>query len=281
MSFFHAVYQLLIGPLQLIFEFVYYYARLLAKSPGLAIVVLSLAVNFLLLPMYRRADAIQDKERVQQKEMEHWVKHIRKTFSGNERFMMLQTYYRQNNYKQYYTLRGLLPLILEIPFFIAAYNYLSGLSVLNGVPFGPIADLSKPDAMLPIGSIRINVLPILMTAINLCSGFIYTKGMHLRDKLQLYGMAAVFLVLLYDSPSGLVVYWTMNNLFSLVKNIIGACKNPRRARTITLSIIGVLFWIWMLFMPKAGVGDWLPLLGVGLRVDTAYTQGARFVIDLP
>lgn len=264
MSFFHAVYQLLIGPLQLIYEFVFYYARLLAKSTGLAIVVLSLAVNFLLLPMYRRADAIQDKERRQQKEMEGWVKHIRKTFSGNERFMMLQTYYRQNNYKQYYTLRGLLPLVLEIPFFIAAYNYLSGLSVLNGVSFGPIVDLSKPDAMLAIGSLKINVLPILMTAINLCSGFIYTKGMHLRDKLQLYGMAAVFLVLLYDSPSGLVVYWTMNNLFSLVKNVIGACKNPRRARTITLSIIGVLFWIWMLFMPKAGVGDWLPLLGVGL-----------------
>ena len=31
--------------------------------------------------------------------MDHWVKHIKKSFKGNERFMMLQTYYRQNDYK--------------------------------------------------------------------------------------------------------------------------------------------------------------------------------------
>ena len=264
MSFLHAVYQLLIEPLQLIYEFIYYYARMLVKSPGLAIILLSLVVNFLLLPLYRRADAIQDKERVQQKQMEPWVKHIRKTFSGNERFMMLQTYYRQNNYKPYYTLRGLLPLVLEIPFFIAAYRYLSGLSVLEGVSFGPISNLSLPDALLTIGSLKINVLPILMTAVNIVSGAIYTRGMHLRDKLQLYGMAGIFLILLYDSPSGLVVYWTMNNLFSLVKNIIVTSREPRKATIFTFSAMGVFAIVWMFIIPKAGALDILPLLGVGL-----------------
>ena len=118
MSFGQAILQLLIGPLQLFFEFVFYYAKMVTNSAGLSIIILSLVVNFLLLPLYKRADAIQDEERAQQKKMEHWLKHIKKTFSGNERFMMQQTYYRQNNYKFYYALRGMLPLVLQIPFFI-------------------------------------------------------------------------------------------------------------------------------------------------------------------
>ncbi|SCW71408.1 hypothetical protein SAMN02910456_02741, partial [Ruminococcaceae bacterium YRB3002] len=41
-----------------------------------------------------------------------------------------------------------------------------------------------------------------------------------KDKIVLYLSAAIFLVLLYDSPSGLVFYWTFNNVFALVKNAI-------------------------------------------------------------
>ena len=55
---------------------------------------------------------------------------------------------------------------------------------------------------------------------------IYTRGMPLKSKIQLYGMALIFLVLLYDSPAGLVFYWTLNNLFSLGKNILSKLKRP-------------------------------------------------------
>ena len=65
-----------------------------------------------------------------------------------------------------------------------------------------------------------------MTAINCISGAIYTKGLPLKDKLQVYLLALLFVVLLYNSPSGLVIYWTMNNIFSLVKNIFYKLKNP-------------------------------------------------------
>ena len=263
MSFAHVLYQTLIGPLQLLYQFVFYYAFLFTKSTGVAIITLSLVMNFLLLPLYRQADAIQDKERLREKQMEHWVKHIKKTFSGNERFMMLQTYYRQNNYKPYYSLSGILPLLLEVPFFIAAYYYLSGLTIL-AVPFGPIRDMSAPDTLIDISGFHINLLPILMTIINLISGAIYTKGLRLKDKLQLYGMAVLFLVLLYDSPSGLVIYWTMNNLFSLIKNIICRLKKPRRAADITISMIGLSAVIWGFLMPKESFSEMLPMLDIGL-----------------
>jgi hypothetical protein len=51
------------------------------------------------------------------------------------------------------------------------------------------------------------------------SASLYSKGLLFKEKAQLYGMALLFLVLLYNSPAGLVLYWTANNAFSLLKNI--------------------------------------------------------------
>ena len=223
------IYQFLIGPIRILLEYIYGFANSLLNSPGLSIVVLSLSVNLLLLPVYRRADAIQEQERAAEKKMEKVVSHIKKTFRGDERFMMLRAYYRENHYKPYYVLKGFLSLALEIPFFIAAYGFLSGSAALWGAAFGPVSNLGAPDGLLKIGGITVNLLPLLMTAANLASGAVYTKGCRPKEKIQLYGIAAVFLVLLWNSPSGLVLYWTLNNLFSLVKNLLLAGKKRRNA----------------------------------------------------
>ncbi|MBR4768180.1 MAG: YidC/Oxa1 family membrane protein insertase, partial [Lachnospiraceae bacterium] len=220
------LYTIFIRPLELLFEIIYVVADRIIQNPGLSIIALSLAVSFLVLPLYRRADKMQQEERDIEEKLDRGVRHIRETFSGDERFLMLSTYYRQNGYKPYYVLKSSVSLLLQIPFFIAAYRFLSGLALLKGASFGPIADLGAPDGMLRIGSLSVNLLPILMTAVNVISGMIYTKGMSLKNKIQLYGMAAVFLVLLYRSPAGLVFYWTLNNLFSLVKNLFYKLKDP-------------------------------------------------------
>ena len=120
MTFGHMLYQLLIGPIELLFETIFSIANQLTGNSGVAIILLSLAMNILLLPMYRRADMIQAEERNAEKRLAYWTAHIKKTFQGDERFMMLQTYNRQNNYRPFYALKGSLPLVLEIPFFIAA-----------------------------------------------------------------------------------------------------------------------------------------------------------------
>ena len=69
MSFFSMVYQLLIGPLEILYEFIYTAFDYLIWNDGLCIILLSLVMNFLLLPLYKRADAIQDAERQQEKDM--------------------------------------------------------------------------------------------------------------------------------------------------------------------------------------------------------------------
>ena len=218
------LYKLILGPIELFLDVVFSLAKEFTGSPVLSIVVLSLAVNLLVLPLYKKADTLQKEEQEISKRLKPRIDQIKEAFTGDERFMMLQTWYRQNHYKPWYALRGSLSLLLQIPFFMAAYNFLSNLQALRGVSFGPIADLAAPDAMLTVAGITINVLPILMTVINIISGMIYTRGMPLKSKIQLYGMALIFLVLLYDSPAGLVFYWTLNNLFSLGKNILSKLK---------------------------------------------------------
>ncbi len=250
MTFWDILDTLLFRPLQLLFETIYVIANRVIGNPGLSIVVLSLLINLLVLPLYKRADAIQEEERNIQRRLEKGVAHIKKTFRGDERMMMLQTYYRQNNYKPVYVLRSAISLLLQIPFFIAAYRFLSGLQMLNGVSFGPIADLGAPDGMLKVAGISVNVLPVVMTAVNIVSCVIFTKGQPLKSKIQLYAMAVFFLVFLYTSPSGLVFYWTLNNIFSLVKTIFYKLKNPKRILAILSSAAGIFLFIYGLFFGK-------------------------------
>lgn len=215
------LYSLIILPIKLLFEVIFTTANRLTGNIGLSIIILSLTVNLLVLPLYKRADELQAEDRDIQKKMAPMIKHIKKTFKGDERFFMTQEYYRINNYKPIYSLKSSVSLLLQIPFFIAAYDLLSGMSNLQGMSFSFISDLGREDATFYIGSFPVNILPILMTLINVISGILYTKGHPLKAKIQVYGLAAIFLVLLYHSPSGLVFYWLLNNVFSLVKNIIG------------------------------------------------------------
>lgn len=213
------LFYIFIQPLVLVIEFIFTVMSRLFGNYGIAIIMVSVVINLLILPLYKRSDALQEQERKKQKEMEPWVKHIRKTFRGDERFMMLSTYYRQQNYQPVNAIRGSLSLLLQIPFFMAAYHYLTHVN-LQGQSFLFLQNLGEADRLIKIGDMSLNIMPILMTLINFISGFIYTKGFPLKDKLQLYLLACLFLVVLYQSPSGLVLYWTMNNLFSLFKNMI-------------------------------------------------------------
>ena len=239
MTFFGILETLLIGPLKLIFEIIYNFAYRFVGNPGLAIIFLSLVMNILVLPLYRQADAMQEASRDIENKLSKGVAHIKKTFSGDERMMILQTYYRQNHYKPTDALHGSVSLLLEIPFFMAAYQFLSHLEILNGTAFGPIKDLSLPDGLITIGDISINLLPILMTAVNVISSALYLKGFPMKTKVQLYAMAGFFLVFLYTSPAGLVFYWTLNNVFSLVKTIFYKINNPQKVLKILTAIIGI------------------------------------------
>lgn len=112
-----------------------------------------------------------------------------------------------------------------------------------------------------------------MTAINAVSTAVYTKGAPLREKLQTYILALIFLFLLYDSPSGLVVYWILNNLFSLCKNIVLKMKNPGKVVYIFFGALLLLLCIYAQFFTNAGLSK----KGI-IFLFTAFYCGFYFVI---
>ena len=273
MDFFEILNTLLIGPIKLIFEFVFSLVNDRINNPGVSIVCLSLAINFLVLPLYMRADVMQKKARDKEKKLHNGIAHIKKTFSGDEKMMILQTYYRQNDYSPFSALQGSVSLLLQIPFFMAAVQVLSNIPALEGASIGPIADLSKPDGLLVIGGLTLNLLPILMTVINFISSAIFSKDYPIKTKIQLYGLAIFFLVFLYKYPSGLVFYWLLNNVFSFIKTLFYKLPNPKKVLKILASVVGLGLLVftfakvlelnrikYTIFFIAVGIGLQIPLI---------------------
>ena len=270
------LYKIFISPIEMIVDTIFSFV--INEMPQLgvftAILFVSLCINFFALPLYNIADKLQEKERNTKKKLEYRIQKIKKAFKGDERFMMINEYYRQNNYKPIYALRSALSILIEIPFFIAAYHYLSNCQALKDASFWIFKNLGEPDNLLSFTFngkfVPVNVLPILMTVINFVSGAIYTKDSTLSEKVQLYAvaliflvllymspfkekiqlyiMALIFLVLLYNSPSGLVIYWILNNIFSLLKNIVSKTKNPKKILYISLSALFLIVTILVLIL---------------------------------
>ena len=244
------LYNIILSPITQIIEISYRVFDKMFGNTGIAVLGVSLTVTLLCLPLYIVAEGWQETERSIQDKMKDGIARIKKAFKGDEQYMMLNTYYRQNHYHPIMALRSSFGILIQIPFFLAAYHTLSALPDLMGQSFFFIRDMGKPDAIFSIGSFSVNILPIAMTLINCVSGAIYSKGHGLREKVQIYGMAAIFLVVLYNSPAGLVLYWTFNNIFSLVKNVFYKLKNPLKSFWIFCCIVCVPVFIFTMFFFK-------------------------------
>ncbi len=214
------LYLTLIAPLEAGMRLALDFGHAQTGSWGLGLIFMSLAVNIVLLPLYHLAETWQEAERRVQHRMEAKLTEIRAVYRGQERYALMRTLYRQHGYHPIFAVRTSFGFLIQVPFFFAAYHFLSSYGPLRGVPFGPLADLAEPDGLLVMGGFAVNLLPFVMTAVNLVSALVYTRRLTRRDKIQLYGIAALFLVLLYDAAAGLVFYWTCNNVFSLFKNIV-------------------------------------------------------------
>ena len=259
-------YTLIIYPIESILSIFFVLFMKVFNNEAVAIVGLSTLVTVLVLPLYNMADAWQDEEREKQRKMKSKLDDIKAAFRGDERHMITNTYYRQQHYHPLMQLRSVIGVAIQVPFFIAAYHYLSHLTVLNGVSFLFLKDLSKPDGLFQIGNFSINIMPILMTVINLMSAFVYANKLTRKELVQLALMALLFLVLLYTSPSGLVLYWTMNNVFSLIKNLI--YRYPKVGNVLNkvgLVIAGLAFVYSMILLVPGVKSMGLPMAGQNFK----------------
>lgn len=186
-----------------------------AMGTGFRLIGFSIVLNLVLAPVYAQMERRSRQGRVLKQQVASDVARMKKHFRGRERYFYIRAVHRQHRYHPISDLLGSADLFVQILVFATVYRYLSGLEALAGASFGPIADLGRPDGLLG----GVNVLPLLMTAINVGAVFSYVDDRGRR--LQALALAAIFLVLLYRSPAGLVLYWTTNNLFSLIRNLVG------------------------------------------------------------
>jgi YidC/Oxa1 family membrane protein insertase len=206
--------HLFLQPLVLIYDFALSWILEVVPSPGWAIVVFGLVLNLALLPIYFQMERSGHKGSQSRKAMDAEIARIKAHYKGRERYYYIRTVYRQFGHHPIAVIFASADLYLQILVFMTVYHFMSDQEFLNGAGFYVIGDLSRPDGLL----FGVNLLPIVMTLLNVVSAILYSKE---RSKRRMaFILAGLFLVLLYASPAGLVLYWTCNNAFSLVRNFI-------------------------------------------------------------
>ncbi|MDR2708705.1 MAG: YidC/Oxa1 family membrane protein insertase, partial [Elusimicrobiota bacterium] len=199
--------------LQVFLEKIFLFFYCLTSSYGISILCLSLAVTGVLTPFYYLTGILENREKKMRQRLEPFIEKINLIKDSQVRHKQLQKLYASFKYLPIYSLRSLSSLLIQIPFFIAAYNFLSAFTGFDGVPFLIIPNLGRPDEIL-FGT---NLLPILMTLINLIATIFMTFNYGGTDRKQSFIIALFFLVLLYNSPSALVLYWTCNNFINMLR----------------------------------------------------------------
>jgi YidC/Oxa1 family membrane protein insertase len=116
---------------------------------------------------------------------------------------------------------GCLPMAIQMPVFFGFFTMIRSAIELRGARFLWIADLSKPDTlfMIPGTHFPFNLLPLLMGGSMLWQSHLTppSPGMDPAQAKMMRYMPLMFLVFLYNYSSGLALYWTVNNLLTIVQ----------------------------------------------------------------
>jgi len=107
-------------------------------------------------------------------------------------------------------LGGCLPILVQMPFFIALYwVLLSSVEMRNAPWIGWIADLSAKDPWF--------ILPVLMTASSLFQVWLNPTPPDPMQAKMMWMMPLIFGVMFFFFPAGLVLYWLTNNILSIAQ----------------------------------------------------------------
>ncbi len=215
------LYYIFIFPVEQVLEWALFTLFKATKNYGVSIILLSLIMQLFMLKLTFYFDKKAASFGVLKAQCDSKIKEFKRVFKGAELQSYIRTLYKQRHFHPIFALFGLGGLALQIPFFIAMIHLVENAEYLQSVRFLWIDDLSKPDSIMLFG-LSIHILPLLMTAFTLINVFYSSKELGARVQGSL--IALLFLVLLYNMPSALVLYWTCNMLFSLLKEIFKQIK---------------------------------------------------------
>ena len=190
---------------------------------GVAIIILTLCMKFVTLPLTLK----QMRSMRAMQEHKPALDEIRKKYRNDTRKVQEETmaYYRKAGINPLAQMAGCLPMFLQMPIFIALFVVLGRAVELRGAPFMLwITDLSMPDVVtsavgipwiMPMG---LTVLPFLMAI----TTYFQTKQTITdpNQKMMVYLMPIMMFAFSGMMPSGLVLYWTVSNLFGIVQYMV-------------------------------------------------------------
>jgi YidC/Oxa1 family membrane protein insertase len=195
---------------------------------GVAIILLTILVKVVLFPLTKKGS----ESTLRMQALSPKIKEIQAKHKDNPQKMNAEMaeFYKKEGYNP---LSGCLPMLLQMPIFFAMYNLFNNHFDLRGAMLIPgwIPDLSLPEAIynfpdnfrLPLlGWTALRLLPFIYVG----SQLLYGKVTQTPDqqgnsqmKIMLYAMPVIFFFVLYDVPSGLLVYWIMSNLLTMVQQV--------------------------------------------------------------
>lgn len=190
---------------------------------GWAIILLTVLIKILFAPVTHISFESQRKMQAIQPKM----KALQERYKGNNEKLHKETMelFKRNRVNP---MAGCLPMLIQMPVLIAMYHLLSEAIELQGAPFiGWIQDLSAPDRlfMLPftvpfLGWDAVNLLPLLMVASQFGFQKIMPQASSSPEQAMIFNlMPVIFGFICYNMPSGLVLYWSLQNLLSILHHM--------------------------------------------------------------
>ena len=179
-------------------------------SFGLSIILLTLLVRLLFFPITMKAnDSMREMQVLAPK-----LKEIREKYKNEP--MLAQTKMSEL-YKEHKVnpLSGCLPMLIQIPVFIALYYALGGAAELRGQSFLWIKDLAQPDTIFTVFGLGINPLIIAWTALMIVQQKLTPSAMDPMQAKIMLAMPLIMLFVLYTLPAALTLYWTVSQIFSI------------------------------------------------------------------
>lgn len=184
------------------------------KNYGFAIIVLTILIKIVLYPLQHKQNVSMKKMQKAQPKIEAIKAKYKKARTDADQRQKMNVEMMQLYQKEGINpMAGCLPLVLQLPILWGFYNLLSRAIELRGAPFMLwIQDLSEKDPYY--------ITPILMTA----TMFIQTwltpaTGDPMQRKIFLM-MPLIFGFLFKDFPSGLVLYWLVQNILTIIQQLI-------------------------------------------------------------
>ena len=125
--------------------------------------------------------------------------------------------YRENKVNP---MGGCFPLLLQMPFFFALYSALINSIDLWNAPFiFWMKDLSMPDTVATVAGFSLNILPIIMTGTTFLQQKLSTVEAAGQQKALMMIMPLMFIFIFWNMPSGLVLYWALQNVFQIMHQL--------------------------------------------------------------